>query len=64
MRLKNKSAFVTAAGQGMGRAAVEAFVREGARVYATDLDPDKLVGLGDAECFGLDVLAGHQIAAA
>ena len=64
MRLKNKSAFVTAAGQGMGRAAVEAFLREGARVYATDVDPDKLSGLGEAECFDLDVLDFQQIATA
>ena len=41
-RLKGKKALVTAAGQGMGRAAVLAFVREGATVVATDLDP-KLV---------------------
>ena len=64
MRLKNKSAFVTAAGQGMGRAAVEAFLREGARVYATDVHPNKLSGLGTAECFGLDVLDAEQIATA
>ncbi len=38
-RLKGKTALVTAAGQGMGRAAVLAFVREGARVLATDLNP-------------------------
>jgi len=37
-RLRGKRALVTAAGQGMGRAAVEAFVREGARVVATDVD--------------------------
>ena len=37
-RLRGKRALVTAAGQGMGRAAVEAFVREGARVIATDLN--------------------------
>ena len=36
-RLQGKSALVTAAGQGMGRAAVLAFAREGARVVATDL---------------------------
>jgi NAD(P)-dependent dehydrogenase (short-subunit alcohol dehydrogenase family) len=36
-RLKGKRALVTAAGQGMGRAAVKAFVREGATVVATDL---------------------------
>ena len=55
---------MTAAGQGMGRAAVEAFLREGARVYATDVDPKKLSGLGTAECFGLDVLDAQQIATA
>jgi NAD(P)-dependent dehydrogenase (short-subunit alcohol dehydrogenase family) len=41
-RLKGKRALVTAAGQGMGRAAVNAFVREGATVVATDLKPDLL----------------------
>ena len=48
----------------MGRAAVEAFLREGARVYATDIDPDKLSGLGEAECFGFDVLDADQIGTA
>jgi len=37
-RLQGKRALVTAAGQGMGCAAVQAFVREGARVVATDID--------------------------
>ena len=41
-RLKGKRALVTAAGQGMGRAAVHAFVREGASVVATDINPDLL----------------------
>src|SRR5438132_1426484 len=41
-RLKGKKALVTAAGQGMGRAAVLAFVREGATVHATDVDPKLL----------------------
>jgi len=41
-RLQGKSALVTAAGQGMGRAAVSAFAREGARVIATDVN-DKLL---------------------
>lgn len=41
-RLKGKRALVTAAGQGMGRAAVQAFVREGASVVATDINPDLL----------------------
>src|ERR1700755_1750789 len=53
-RLKGKLAFVTAAGQGIGRAIAEAFVREGARVVATDLDANKLKGL-KAETFGLDI---------
>ncbi len=37
-RLKGKTALITAAGQGMGRAAALAFAREGAQVIATDLD--------------------------
>src|SRR4029079_14680848 len=44
-RLSGKKAMVTAAGQGIGRAIAEAFGREGARVYASDLDPAKLDGL-------------------
>ena len=35
-RLKGKTALITAAGQGMGRAAVLAFIREGAKVFASD----------------------------
>jgi 2-keto-3-deoxy-L-fuconate dehydrogenase len=41
-RLKGKTALVTAAAQGIGRAIAEAFVAEGAKVWATDLDPKKL----------------------
>jgi NAD(P)-dependent dehydrogenase (short-subunit alcohol dehydrogenase family) len=41
-RLKGRRALVTAAGQGMGRAAALAFAREGARVVATDIDPKLL----------------------
>ncbi len=44
-RLKGKTAFVTAAGQGIGRATAEAFVREGARVIATDINADLLADL-------------------
>jgi 2-keto-3-deoxy-L-fuconate dehydrogenase len=36
-RLSGKTALLTAAGQGIGRAIAEAFVREGARVIATDI---------------------------
>ena len=41
-RLAGKTALVTAAGQGMGNAAVRAFTREGARVIATDLKAEFL----------------------
>ena len=44
-RLQGKSVLVTAAAQGMGRAAVVAFAREGARVIATDLNDALLAGL-------------------
>jgi 2-dehydro-3-deoxy-L-fuconate 4-dehydrogenase len=37
-RLAGKTAFITAAGQGMGRGAALAFAREGAKVWATDLN--------------------------
>ena len=39
-RLAGKRAFLTAAGQGIGRETAMAFVREGAEVIATDLSPD------------------------
>jgi NAD(P)-dependent dehydrogenase (short-subunit alcohol dehydrogenase family) len=38
-RLHGKKALITAAGQGMGRAAALAFAREGATVIATDVNP-------------------------
>jgi NAD(P)-dependent dehydrogenase (short-subunit alcohol dehydrogenase family) len=44
-RLQGKSVLVTAAAQGMGRAAVVAFAREGARVTATDLKDELLADL-------------------
>lgn len=43
--LTGKTAFVTAAGQGIGRATVEAFAGAGAKVVATDVDAAKLRGL-------------------
>jgi 2-keto-3-deoxy-L-fuconate dehydrogenase len=42
-RLAGKTAFITAAGQGMGRAAAAAFAREGAQVWASDMNA-KTVG--------------------
>jgi 2-keto-3-deoxy-L-fuconate dehydrogenase len=64
MRLEGKTALITAAGQGMGRAAAEAFLREGARVFATDVDETKLKGLDGATCFQFDVTKGEHIEAA
>ena len=45
-RLSGKTALVTAAGQGIGRATAEAFAREGARVFATDINTGALAELG------------------
>lgn len=44
-RLAGKTALVTAAGQGMGRAGALAFAREGAKVIATDLNSELLASL-------------------
>ena len=59
-RLQGKVALVTAAGQGIGRAIAEKFADEGARVIATDLDPNKLEGLR-ATLRKLDVRAQDDI---
>jgi 2-keto-3-deoxy-L-fuconate dehydrogenase len=54
-RLKGKTAFLTAAGAGIGRETAELFLEEGAKVIATDLDKAKLAGLDGADCRALDV---------
>ena len=66
-RLAGKTAFVTAAGQGIGRATAEAFVREGARVIATDINEDLLADLARAigcETRRLDVTDASAVLAA
>jgi 2-keto-3-deoxy-L-fuconate dehydrogenase len=55
-RLDGKTALVTAAGQGLGRAIAELFSREGATVWATDLDQVKLTGLDSCNIARMDVL--------
>jgi 2-keto-3-deoxy-L-fuconate dehydrogenase len=62
-RLKGKAAVVTAAGQGIGRAIAEAFVREGAQVFATDVDVAKLDGIARARRRKLDVLSTRAVEA-
>jgi 2-keto-3-deoxy-L-fuconate dehydrogenase len=44
-RLAGKTAFITAAAQGIGRATAQAFAREGARVIATDINAEWLGSL-------------------
>ena len=64
-RLAGKTAFVTAAAQGIGRATVLAYVAEGARVVATDLNEAKLRDLGpNVTTARLDVTDGAAVAAA
>jgi len=64
MRLKGKRALVTAAAQGIGRASAEAILREGAQVFATDVNTDLLASLEGAECFRMDALNPDDIRAA
>ena len=60
-RLVGKACVITAAGQGIGRAIAESFLREGAKVCATDLDPEKLAGLEGADLRKLDVRSTKAI---
>lgn len=65
-RLQGKTALLTAAGQGIGRATAEAFVREGATVIATDINQAQLDALKEQTgCVirRLDVTDGAAITA-
>jgi len=55
MRLSNKTALVTAAGQGIGRATASLFAREGARTIAVDVRERSLADLTSCECHYVDV---------
>jgi 2-keto-3-deoxy-L-fuconate dehydrogenase len=64
-RLKGKRAFVTAAAAGIGRACALAFAREGASVFATDLDEKAVAALkneGIADASKLDVRDSAAVA--
>lgn len=65
MRLQGKTALVTAAGQGMGRASALALAAEGAQVWATDVNPrllDGFEGVANVRAVQLDVLDKQAIA--
>lgn len=65
-RLTGKTALVTAAGQGIGRASVERMAAEGARVIATDVNPVLVADLATVPGIAarvLDVRDGAAIAA-
>jgi 2-keto-3-deoxy-L-fuconate dehydrogenase len=64
-RLAGKTALVTAAGQGIGFASVIQMAREGATVYATDVNPKLLVnysGVANVHPRILDVLDDAAVA--
>ena len=59
MRLEGKTALVTAAGQGIGRASALALAAEGAQVWATDVNPlllEAYAGVAGIRALPLDVL--------
>jgi 2-keto-3-deoxy-L-fuconate dehydrogenase len=67
MILQNKTALITAAAQGIGRASAEALARAGARVIATDINEGKLAqlqGVAGIETRKLDVLDVKSVEAA
>jgi 2-keto-3-deoxy-L-fuconate dehydrogenase len=64
-KLSGKVAFLTAAAQGIGRATAVAYAREGAKVYATDINEGKLAelkGIRGIEIRKLDVLDDKAVA--
>lgn len=62
--MQGKRAFVTAASAGIGRACAIAFAREGATVFATDINDssfEELKRSGITEAFKLDVLSTEAV---
>ncbi|MQP68080.1 SDR family oxidoreductase [Niveispirillum sp. SYP-B3756] len=63
-RLAGKTALITAAGQGIGRATAEMFAAEGAIVWATDINETALASLTGCRTRRLDVRDPADITAA
>ena len=64
-RLAGKTALITAAGQGIGYASAVAMADEGARVFATDINPQllgKFAGRANVTARQLDVLDDEAVA--
>ncbi|ESQ83501.1 oxidoreductase [Asticcacaulis sp. AC466] len=62
-RLTGKTAIITAAGQGIGRATAELFLKEGATVIATDINADTLADFAGATTRRLDVTDASAVKA-
>lgn len=62
-RLAGKTALITAAGQGIGRAIAEMFAKQGASVVATDINQAALAELSGVRTRPLDVRSLADIAA-
>jgi 2-keto-3-deoxy-L-fuconate dehydrogenase len=65
-KLEGKTALVTSAAQGIGRASAAALAEAGAKVFATDIREDLLAELAgpNITCFGLKVLEQAAVDAA
>ena len=61
MRLKNKKAFVTAAGQGIGKAIADKFVNFGSEVLAVDINDALITKLNVSKSLCLDVRDAKSI---
>ena len=61
MTLKGQNVFITAAGQGIGRAITERFIQEGANVTATDIDLSLLKDLAGGTTYELDVTNKQKV---